>query len=179
MKTEHVQPPDAARLAKLRRREKEVLRHPTAEGYLELAAAYQAFGLGKESDRLRQMAESFEQSGQAPASGLLSGSANRVMLLEVIQILSRTKSSGDFVIDSHSETFHLFFDRGQIINASSRTQAPGMPSFRMALRVSAGTYRFVQMATVDQARLIEGGTEILLLDAMHDEDQGAAKKSNV
>jgi hypothetical protein len=168
--------PDSARLAELRRREKQALHQPTAESYLELADAYHALGLVKESDRLLQLAESYENSGPSPARGLLSGAANPVMLIEVIQILSRTKSTGDFVIDTQAETFHLFFDRGQIINASSQSEAPGMPSFRRALRVASGNYRFVQLPAHNLPRLIEGGTEILLLDAMHEEDLGAAAR---
>lgn len=177
MRTVTRKAPDAARLAELRHREKEIVHQPSAESYLELADAYHALGLGKETDRLMQLAESFENCGQGPASGLLSGAANPVMLTEVIQILSRTKSSGDFTIDAQAETFHLFFDRGQIINASSQSYPAGMSSFRMALRVAKGTYRFVQTSTHELARVIEGDTEFLLLDAMHEEDACASKRN--
>jgi hypothetical protein len=176
-------PADAARLAELRRREKQVIERPSAETYLDLAAEYQVLGLAKESDRLRQLAESFENGGNAsgamPSEGLLSGTATPVMLTEVIQILSRTRLSGEFIIESQAQTFHLYFDQGQIINASSQHHPPGIASFRMALRVPCGSYRFVQKAIPDVPRLIQDGTDFLLLDAMRDEDQEAAEHSNL
>lgn len=170
MKTAYPQSSDAARLAELREREKQIVHNPSAESYLELADQYHALGFGKESDRLLQLAEAFENATQGPTIGLLSGAANPIMLTEIIQILSRTKSSGDFVVDSQAETFHLYFDHGQIINASSQSQPQGVPSFRMAVQVVSGSYRFVQMPTAKMPRLIHGGTELLLLDAMHDND---------
>jgi len=179
MKTEHVQASDDTRLAELRRREKELSSRPTAEGYLELAEEYRALGFGKESDRLHQLAEASENACSPTGHGLLTGAASPLMLAEVIQMLSRTKASGDFIIDSPADTYHLFFDGGQIINASSRNHPPGVASFRVALRVSVGTYRFVEMAVADQSRLIRGDTEFLILDAMHHVDIGAAQKSKL
>jgi hypothetical protein len=95
------------------------------------------------------------------------------MLTEIIQILSRTQSSGDFVVDSQADTFHLYFDHGQIINASSQNWPQGIPSFRMALHVAHGHYRFVPMPTTQMPRLIHGGTDLLLLDAMQEKDLNA------
>jgi hypothetical protein len=173
-------PPE--RLAELRLREKQILPKPSAESYLQLASDYDAIGLMKEADRLRQLAEFFE-TGNAPAmnpsDGLLSGTADPVMLTEVIQILSRTKLSGDFIIDSQAQTFHLYFDHGQIINASSQSDPAGVPSFRRALQVPSGTYRFVKTPINDVSRLISDGTDLLLLEAMTDADKQAAELSNL
>jgi hypothetical protein len=41
----------------------------------------------------------------------------------------------------------------------------------MALKVSAGTYRFVAKPLADMARLIDDPTDFLLLDAMHNSDK--------
>jgi Domain of unknown function (DUF4388) len=170
------------RLAELRLREKQILPKPSAEGYLQLAGEYDALGLAKEADRLRQLAEFFENENSpvaGPADGLLSGTADPVMLTEIIQILSRTKLSGDFVIDSQAQTFHLYFDHGQIINASSESDPAGVASFRRALRVPNGTYRFVKTSIDDVSRLINDGTDMLLLEAMTDADKQAAELSNL
>jgi hypothetical protein len=175
--------PNTQRLAELRLREKQILPNPSAESYLLLAAEYDGLSLAKEADRLRQLAEFFEQNEKSPvagpADGLLSGAADPVMLTEIIQILSRTKLSGDFVIDSQAQTFHLYFDHGQIINASSQSDPAGVPSFRRALQVPNGTYRFVQTAIDDVSRLINDGTDLLLLEAMTDADKQSAGLSNL
>src|SRR5690242_18117487 len=101
MKTQRAQAPEAQRLTELRRREEQVNAEPSAEAYLELADQYHALGLHKESDRLLQLAEGLEQGPPVeeprPVQGLLSGAANPVMLIEVIQILSRTKLNGEFI----------------------------------------------------------------------------------
>ncbi len=165
-------------LAELRHREMDIALHPSAEAYLELADRYHAMGFTKDSDRLAQLAEALEAAtGKAEggvSDGLMSGTANSLMLVEVIQILSRTKQSGDLIIDTPFQSFHMYFDQGQIINASSQCYPAGMESFRMALRISSGTYRFVEKALPDMARLIEEGTDILLLDAMHVADKETA-----
>ena len=52
--------------------------------------------------------------------------------------------------------------------------ADGLESFRMAMRVPFGTYRFIQKPITDMPRLIEGNTDILLLNVMHEVDNEAA-----
>ncbi|WP_160164511.1 DUF4388 domain-containing protein [Pedosphaera parvula] len=180
-KKKFVHQPDSEQLLELRRREEEIAAKPSAECYLKLADDYQNLGLNKESDRLLQLAESLEGGDRAHghdhSKGLMSGAANPVMIAEVIQILSRTTLTGDLSIDAKTETFHLYFDKGQIINASSEHYPPALKSFCMALRVTSGTYRFAERPVDKIERLIEGNTEVLLLNAMYDKDQELSQKS--
>lgn len=166
-------------LQDLRKHEKELVRQPSTEGYLKLADEYRLLGMGKESDRLLQLAEAIESGervsdSQTPVN-LLSGTATPVMVVEIIQILSRTKLSGEFIIHAPGENYSIFFDHGHIINASTSNQkyAPGLESFHQAMRVPQGTYHFVQKAVTNEVRLIDGQTEILLLNAMQDADESA------
>jgi hypothetical protein len=169
-------------LVKLRHQEAEITDRPTTDSYVKLADAYRGLGMAKEADRLLQLAEVLERGGDPQgmqaAAGLVSGTANPTMLVEVIQILSRTRLSGDFVVDAQSQTFHLFFDRGQIVNASSELYPPGIASFRRALRVPCGSYRFVQKPMEDAPRLIDEATDILLLHAMQDADEHKPEEPN-
>ena len=175
MKREHAHQADTEVLVRLRQEEAQITESPSADSYVKLADAYRLLGMGKEADRVLQMAEVIESGGrpqgQQAADGLLSGAASPTMLVEVIQILSRTKLSGDLVIDAQAQTFHLYFDHGHIINASSNHHPSGLVSFRMALRVACGSYRFVQNPVGDVSRLIDERTEILLLNAMQDVDE--------
>src|SRR4051794_7903709 len=86
-----IDPTDRQQTLELRQREEEIAANPSAESYLKLAEEYQALGLGKESDRLLQLAESLEgedrSHGHDSAKGLMFGAANPVMLSEVIQIV--------------------------------------------------------------------------------------------
>jgi len=170
---------DIERLMLLRRLEAEIARSPSVETYLKLADEYHSIGLGKESDRLLQLAEAAENGKEpknTPANnnGLMSGTANPLMVIEVIQILSRAKLNGDMIIDCEAQTFHLYFNQGQIINATSQHYEAGLESFRMSLRVSCGTYRFFEKQLENVPRLIEENTEILLLDAVHEADNQSA-----
>jgi len=171
---------NAELLDKLRQEETRLAASPSTDGYLTLADSYRTLGMGKEADRILQLAEEAEGASQAagtpPPDGLLSGSANPTMLVEVVQILSRTKLSGDFTIDAEAQTFHLFFDHGHIINASSVHHAPGLDSFHQAICVPSGSYRFIQKSVGDVPRLIDGGTELLLLNAMQHVDERASVK---
>lgn len=181
MKTKIPHNTHGQRLAELRRRERQVACNPSAENYLQLADEYHALGLGKESDRLAQLAEALENGAPSPNSaattGLLSGTASPIMLAEVIQILSRTRLSGDFIIDGQAQVFHLYFDHGRVINASSQQHPDGLDSFRRAIRVPFGTYQFIQRPVDEVAHLIEEGTDILLLNTMHEVDSEAAQNS--
>jgi len=172
---------DSKRLRELRAREAQITCVPTAESYLKLADEYQALGLVKESDRIRQLAEILEVGSEHPllhkANGLLYGAANPIMLAEVMQILSRTTLTGDLSIDTPAETYHVYFNQGRIINASSQQHAAGLPSFRMALRVTSGSYRFVEVSVDGLDRFIHEPTEILLLNALHEADIEAGHKS--
>lgn len=161
------------RLLALRRREAQVILRPSAEAYVDLAESYQSLGLEKESDRLLQAAESLELNSR-PHPGLLCGTANPTMIIEVIQIVTRTTLKGELTIETPADTFHLFFDEGRIINASCQSQPSGLASFRMALRVTSGNYRFVEKTVDKVIRLIDDPTETLLLNAMHDADSESA-----
>jgi hypothetical protein len=182
MKTRTRQPaPDPERLRALRAREMRIACVPTAESYLKLADDYQALGLAKESDRIRQLAELFESGSDHQQlnnnNGLLFGAVNPVMLFEVLQILSRSSLTGILSIETQAQTFHLFFDQGHIINATSQQYVAGMESFRMALRAASGNYRFVEKSVEGIERLIHDQTEILLLNAAHDADEEAEHNS--
>jgi hypothetical protein len=162
-------------LAKLRQEEAQLAANPSADSYLRLADSYRGIGMGKEADRMLQMAETLENGGNPQTAqsphGLLCGAASPTMLVEVIQILSRTRLSGDFVVDAQAQTFHLIFNHGHIITALSDHHSPGLASFRMALRVPKGSYRFVQKPTDDIPHLIQEPTEMLLLNAMQMVDE--------
>jgi hypothetical protein len=164
------------RLAELRKQEEQLAGvKPTPESYIKLADDYHALGLTKESDRLHHMAELVESGGQPlpsqPNPGLLSGTANPTMIAEMVQILSRTTLTGELLIDGQVEMFHVFFDHGQIINASSQSHTEGIVSFFMALRVACGTYQFCEKPVKTIKRLIQGSTDMLLLNAMHAADE--------
>ena len=183
MKKKRLHRTDAEALMKLRCEEAQLAGSPSTDSYVKLADAYRLLGMGKEADRLLQMAEAIE-NGQRPqppppakaVDGLLSGKATPTMVIEVIQILSRTKLSGDFIIDAQTETFHLFFDDGFIVSASSCRHAAGVDSFRMALKVSQGTYHFVQKPLLkDVPHLIHERVDVLLLHAMQDQDERMVK----
>lgn len=163
------------RLAELRKQEEQVAADkPTAESFMALADAYHALGLDKEADRLHRMAEIMESGGELPitqpAPGLLSGTANPTMIAEMMQILSRTTLTGELAIDGQTEIFRVFFDQGQIINAISAAYPEGLSSFGQALRVASGTYQFCERPVKNIKRLIQGSTDMLLLNAMHDAD---------
>jgi hypothetical protein len=183
MKTRRVQNNHSKELADLRRRERQVACSPSAVSYLELADQYLGLGMGKESDRLTQLAEALENGEPNPNSSattsLLSGSASPIMLAEVIQILTRTQLSGDFTIDGQAQVFHLYFEKGRIINAASQQHPEGIESFYMAMRVPFGTYHFIQKPVTDISRLIEDSTDMLLLHAMHEADCEAAQHSTL
>lgn len=100
------------------------------------------------------------------------------MLVEMIQIVGRTHLTGDFVIDAPNDTFRLFFDQGQIINASSDRHAPGYESFCQALRVPYGSYHFVQKPVLGVTQLIDEKTDILLIKAMQEADEEAVTESH-
>jgi len=143
-----------------------------------LSDQYRLAGMGREADRLLQLAEGMENLGkpaaQASQEGLLSGTANPLMIAEVIQILSRAQLSGEFVITAPHDRFQLFFNQGHIINAQSQQHAPGLESFRQSLRVANGTYQFLQKNIEGIATLIEEQTEVLLLNAMQEADEATA-----
>jgi hypothetical protein len=182
MKTKTAHPANTEILIKLRKSEEQITRNPTTESYFKLADEYLSLGLIKESDRLMQLAEQAENKDQSPSAqgshhhGLLSGSANPTMILEVIQILSRTKVSGELAIEAPAQTFRLFFDSGHVINAFSQVHSAGFNSFRMALRVPHGTYCFVEKKVDQIPRTIDEMTEILLLNALTDADKELAEK---
>lgn len=179
-KTPHAQT-DAKRLRELRAREAQITCLPKAESYLELAEDYQALGLVKESDRVRQLAELLEGGCDHnllhKANGLMFGAANPIMLAEVIQILSRAALTGDLSIDAPAQTYHVYFNQGRIVNATSEQHAAGSSSFRMALRVTSGTYRFVEKSVDGQIRSIHEPTDVLLLNALQEVDKETAHKS--
>lgn len=164
-----------AKLTELRAREAQLALHPTADGYLELADEYHALGLNKESDRFVQLAETLEANGinpnTHPANGLMFGTVDPVMLVEVIQILSRTTLTGELIIDAPHEAFHLYFDEGHIISALCQSAPPGVATFRGALQVQFGTYRFIKKSVADISRVITARTEVLLLETLHDVDK--------
>jgi len=168
---------DPKRLAELRRREEAIATQPTAECYLKLAHEYHALGLNKESDRLLQLAEALENGLSSTTrqdhNGLMCGTADPVMLIEVIQILSRTTLTGELIVDTPEQTFHAFFDQGNIINASSQSFADGLESLRRMLQISFGTYRFIKKSVAHMAHLIDDQTEVVLLNVMHDADREA------
>jgi hypothetical protein len=210
MKVKHASE-DTELLVKLRQEEAQLTSSPSTDRYVRLADAYRGLGMGRQADRMLQMAEVLESGGtlppqvphapqpspalhapqpaplqapqvspapQAPqvfpapqTDGFLSGAATPTMLVEVIQILTRTKVSGEFLIDAQSQTFHLFFDHGHIINACSKQYSPGIDSFSNALRVPHGSYRFVQKPVREVARLIDERPDVLLLNAMQELDE--------
>jgi hypothetical protein len=181
MKAKNLHPANTEILIKLRKSEEQITRNPTAESYFELAGKYHALGMIKDSDRLMQLAEVVENKGSPSTHGthphgLLSGAANPTMILEVIQILSRTKVSGELTIEAPAQIFRLFFDQGHVINAYSQVHSAGFNSFRMALRVPHGAYYFVEKMVDQIPRTIDEMTEILLLNALTDADTELAEK---
>jgi hypothetical protein len=175
IKKKHIDPTERERVLELRNREQEIAANPSAEDYVKLAEEYQALGLDKESDRLLQLAESLEGGekahGHDSAKGLMSGAANPVMLSEVIQIIGRTALTGDLTIEAKTQVFHLYFDQGQLINATSEQHPAGPKSFYVALHVNGGSYRFSEKPVDKIERLIQGNVEVLLLNAMYDKDE--------
>lgn len=177
MKTRRKPTFDPQKLDELQVLEKLIACKPSPEQYVKLAHEYQLLGIGKEADRLLQLAEFFEGSqpgstGAAPM-GLLSGTATPVMIVEVIQILSRTQSSGEFVVDTPNGSFHLFFKEGFVISAISDEFPLGLESFQHALRVTSGSYYFMQKCVDHTEQIMNAHTEVLLLDAMRQADEEA------
>jgi hypothetical protein len=169
---------DTELLAKLREQEQQLSTSPSLDSYVQLADAYRSLGMKRQADRMLQMAEALENGASAPpppADGLLSGAVSPTMLVEVIQILTRTKLSGEFIIDAKTQTFRLYFDHGHIINALSAQHSPGLDSFQMALRVTQGSYRFIQKSILDIPRLIDEPPDLLLLNAMQEADEQTAE----
>jgi len=168
----------AEKFAELRHREDQLAANPSAAGYLELADEYHNLGLNKESDRLLQLAEAVETGGPGygshSANGLMFGAVDPVMLIEVIQILSRTTLTGELIIDAPSEAFHIFFNQGHVINAVSQSYPCGIRSFRQALQATFGTYRFIKRPVDAIDRVISSQTEVLLMEAIHHADEERA-----
>ncbi len=170
--------PEPGQIEELHRVEEQLSLNPTVDGCLELADRYAELGMAKDAQRLIQVAELLEkdsvQTGNTTSDSLLSGSINPLMIIEVLQILARTRKSGELVLESTGQTFRIFFDRGQIINAHSTSEMPGITSFLMAIRIAEGTYRFRENNEIQIERLIEDKTDHLIMEAarLMDESTG-------
>lgn len=170
--------PAPEQVEELQRIEEELSLNPTVEGCLDLADRYSDLRMAKDAQRLIQVAELLEkdasQSG-APVSRehLLSGSITPLMLIEVLQILTRTRRSGDLMLQSTDQTFHIFFDQGEIVNAHSTAEMPGLASFLTAMRISEGTYRFVENNDPQVEHLIEHNTDQLIMEVIRQMDENS------
>lgn len=164
-----------SRLSELRQRELQVALKPCAEAYISLAKEYLAIGLSKEYDRLLQKAESIENGGRPRdphgSEALLSGTNNPAMLIEVIQTLSRTPASGDLVIVTPAQSYHIYFHEGWIISAMSQDYPSGIASLRRALSTTSGTYGFFEKDVSNVERVIFDSTDILLLNVLQHADE--------
>lgn len=163
-----------SQLLDFRIREAKLSKEPSVEGYLKLAGDYGSFGLRKESERLIRVAEDLESGNtSAPSEHLFAGTADPTMLCEVLQILSRTQRTGDLVVETPAQTYHVILDTGRVINATCMNQGAGQPSFQAALSSRQGSYRFIEKDVAGTETTITDSTEALLLTTLHDIDQGA------
>jgi chemotaxis signal transduction protein len=163
-------------LQELREAERKLAQTPSVKGYLDLADRYTAFGLPKDTERLMLLAERLEAGGGTSSGAedsLMSGAVNPMMLVEVLQILSRTSRTGDLVLESADQTFHIYFDKGQIISATSTTHEEGLPSFNMAIRMAGGMYRFTEKEDLQIPRIIKLGSDHLIMEAVRLMDESS------
>jgi chemotaxis signal transduction protein len=162
---------------RLRDLELEVSQTPSVEGYIELADQYGAAGMPKEAARIIRVAEQLESSFLTGHTGETStelfGRLKPGMLVEVVQALSRTSRTGQLTLETDSQTFHIHFKHGDVINATSLHRPPGMPSFIAAFQARQGTYRFAHRTGSTIERAFFSDTESLLLEAMQLLDEAA------
>ncbi len=173
-----------SQLHEIQELEKKVAMAPTVKDFISLAHRYSALGFNQDADRMLELAEKCQaqnSSGTGPASdSLLSGAIAPLMLIEVLQLLSRTNKSGELVLESPDGSFHIFLDRGQIVNASSDRYEPGLSAFYMGVRVTQGSYRFILQPDLHVEHLIEDRTENLIMEAarLMDESSSPEDESN-
>lgn len=170
--------PEPEQIEELHKIEEHLSLNPTVNGCLDLADRYSELGMTKDAQRLIQVAELLEKDSsrdvKTAPDNLLTGAITPLMIIEVLQILSRTQKSGELVLESTEQTFHIFFDQGQIINAHSTSDMPGFASFLMAVRITDGNYRFIENNDIQVERLIENKTDHLIMEAVRlmDESNG-------
>src|SRR6185503_17059984 len=121
----------------------ELSKTPSVEGFLDLAESYRKLGLAKEAERLIHEAERCEQGTHGPHGplhNLVSGAITQAMVVEVMQILNRTQITGELLLENSSQIVRIYFDRGEVINATSSLCPPGFPSFMIATHITHGNY---------------------------------------
>lgn len=160
--------------------EKKLSQSPTVKDYISLAHRYSALGFNADADRMLELAEKCQvETSPHPdqlQENLISGAIAPLMLIEVLQLLSRTNRTGELVLDTPQGAYYIYLDRGQIVNATSATHEPGLASFYMGVRAARGTYRFITLPEMNVEHLIEDRTEHLIMEAarLMDESSPAA-----
>ncbi len=148
---------------------------PTVEGCLDLAEKYRVVGLGKEAERLVNDAEKIERGElveNSQMAHLLSGPASAHMVVEVMQILSRTQLTGELLLENSSHIVRVYFQRGEVINATSSLHRPGFDSFCAATHFCHGTYCFVERSVPAERRL-DNPLDVMLIEALQLQDEMA------
>ena len=156
--------------AELKHKEDALIQDPSIEGYLELAEAYSALGLNKESMRMVQKAEELEKdhthATESESTYLLEGSLNLNMLVEILQVLHRTKRTGELVIEQPASTSHIYFCSGEVIHATNMLESDGITSLHAVFRYCVGTYRFIEKEVDDIEHSIDEACESLIMKAL-------------
>ena len=156
--------------AELKHKEDALVEDPSIEGYLELAEAYNELGLNKESMRMVQKAEQLEedqtQESESESNYLLEGSLNLNMLVEILQVLHRTKRTGELMIEQPASTSCIYFSMGEVIHATNMLEPHGIASLHAVFRFCMGTYRFMEKEVDGIEHSIHEPCESLIMKAL-------------
>lgn len=106
---------------------------------------------------------------------MFSGTANAGMFCEMLQVLNRTRRTGEFILETPLQTFRIYLMEGRIVNATSKGFAAGHASFEAAIQATSGTYRFVERPTQIVETTISEPFEHVLLHALHAIDESRSR----
>ncbi len=154
-------------LSLLRACEDQLAKAPQLKGYLELAERCSAAGLHKDAQRLLLIAERLEANVGASPDLQSSGCVTQSSMFSLLRSLHRSGATGELVIGNPSEVVHVYFQNGEVINATSPSQPAGFRSFFLVTRIGEGKYNFIEKDVSQVGRLLTGNLAMEALCSIH------------
>jgi hypothetical protein len=100
-------------------------------------------------------------------SKLRSGAIPETSCLALLDGLHRSRVTGELVVANQSDVVHVFFQNGEVINATSATQPAGFRSFLLATRIAEGKYNFLEKDVSRIDRLLVGNLAMEALRSLN------------
>jgi chemotaxis signal transduction protein len=152
---------------------------PTVDGFLQLAELYQKQGRKKDSERCLLMAESMERGVEAAEEGrtpILRGTIESGIFVEILQMLSLSRKSGDLCIQipGESQEAVIHIRQGQIWDAKIGWKV-GREAFCEVINRSEGLWEFHDDRQEEVQRRITKNAQFLILDALKKRDESSAE----